>query len=301
MIKKNKPQEVRTEDLPSKGMLSPIAAYLRGGKEQKQIENDIVSFKDNAKHYATQAKDYARMAEEQADYAKAEEKKLKELPDESVTETEALTIFSQLSALPWVEAVLPNYPNAGWLTLRTRPNSLFCTFYDRIVNVPGVEVKEVLPKPMKVAYPQYYISVNALILKGELQRGHSMCKNGGLLFMDLVLPTAAADLMTKVSHYRYAHFASAGSGWSDICLGEHAAEVNSAFQKGIVAGFDAIAGYLQTAGSGHARRTKLKWAISLGYPPFYKVMYREKVEGEDLNAITTAYKEAHNAGKLKLA
>jgi hypothetical protein len=290
------------EDTPSRGALMPIISYMGGGQTKEDLLRRIQEEEVMIREYAEQAKmslAYKKQREKQKQDA---EEALTKLPDTNVVEANATRVLERLARLPWVDAVLPNSPQAGWIAVRAKKNSLLCTFYNHYVRIQGGYYLEALDKPVKIPYPQYSIAVNVTALKSVLVGANTMSKNGSLLMMVTTQTDFYSSDMVegRKQHKPDTHFASRSSGWSDMCLGEYAKEIEDAFKRDIVEGFEAYAAYLQSTGSKHAWRPRAAWALDLGYAPFNKIIVRDGKEGETRETIEAAYKEADRAGKLTI-
>lgn len=298
MIKKN-PVATFTDAELTAGQLSPILGYINGDAARKKLERSRADAKAHVEHYERRQKDEARNAKISMEELTKVEAKIAALGEPvKHSEKEATAILDAIAALPWVKDIDINEPNPGWIQVRTRPNSLFTTFAERWVvrKDAGVGYLESM-KPKKLPLPPYKIALNLEDLKAYITNGGSLCKNNTKFLVKLTYVTSSEDMAPEMANIfgfePHAHFASNDSRgeYGQICLGEYAKEINIAFTKGLVEGFEAFAAYLQQAGSVQAYRTKRNWIAMLGNPLYNKELIREEKEGDDEETIKGAHAE----------
>lgn len=302
MIKKAKAAaRGETHTVLSRAQLKPIVSFMETTehvqimRQLKDIEGSIEYNKEQAENYAGYVTDY----EEQAKVIQDQLDKMEKPPE--ITPEAAGKVISSLLALPWVQEVLLDEPNQGWIRVLTRENSLFTTLIERrvVFKKEKIEVNEILPKPVKLALPRLSIAVNIGSLKSDLLLGTKMCKNNNLLVVSSAVRGSKEDfskLLVTTSYAPSPFFASNGTtGYGWLCLGQYVQDVGNAFLKqGIVAGFESLAEYIQSCGSSQAYMRKIDWICRIGNP-VYNEFIREAKEGEDPKVIDAQYREAVRA------
>lgn len=195
-----------------------------------------------------------------------------------------------LAKLPWVQEVSSD---GGLLRVKTQPGMLKTLLDRRIVDFGGgVYRNEYLAEPVMVPMPQYEINFNP----GNAGKGN-WASNANSLGIRLINTEDTSKYIGGKVFARqtaYPHWASNGShghdNWNSLCLGEYAADLNTASIKSLTAFFEVLATYLQTSGDEHAYRSKADWALTLGKPEYNEHTLRTAIAGETTEMVEERYR-----------
>ena len=247
-------------------------AFIRDA-ERSDLERAIYALNESISQYENDIESCQNSLDSLTEDRDTVQEKLDGLvPPTPPTGEEIAEDVTRLASLPWIETVEIREGNAY---VRTRRDVLTWTAkegYDENREETDLE------KPITLPLPQYVIRVRMVGNSGQFANDAG---NLGIMLADPEKDACEFACGDEHSYEPHAHWASEGRGlnaYEKLCLGEYESDVCGGFRKGLSYGLEALAIYLQTSGSRHAYRSKLRWSQWLGNPVYNKALGYETEE-----------------------
>lgn len=216
------------------------------------------------------------------------ERQLSELPDAGIDEEGVRSQLESIAELPWVSKV---HLSGSTLFIDIPQGALKTVFYNRYVYGGGAYVEELLPAPTLLDMPAYRLFLNL----GNLGNGWNRSRNLRLCLAEpgvlVSMPNPKGFGLTQAS---YAHWAThespyTGAGgetmYGELCLNQYDEVLRNAGSNGLLDLLNEVAIYLQNSGWANAYRTKMTWAVTLGFAPYTDYLTRPLLSGESFKVI----------------
>lgn len=266
-----------------------LDSFDANSKARSEYKRKIVREKRQIRAAKETISSYSRSIKAGEEVLKKWKTELAALPESTMTVDEVKALFGKIAGLPWVAKVKVGEDG---VVITTATEALKTVFHRRIVYKNGERAHELLQSPLTLPMPTYNIFVKLTNL------GNSFHRSSGLaiqLAEPETLKSHPDPDQLGLQQAGRAHWASnetrgfTGDStdvrWGELCLSDYDTMLHSAGKTGIIELLNEIVMFLQGAGWAHAYRSKLEWAATLGFYPYFTNLLRPMNVSETYQSI----------------